>query len=115
MTRPGGMRASYVKEIPVVLKLDKLDPRVIPDLSVSVDVELESEKQVAMVPLGAVFQDRADSKPFVFVKNGTAWERREVQFGVSSNVVAAVRSGLRPGEVVAMEYPPVETRKEGQS
>lgn len=113
MTRPGGMRAQYVKEIPVVLKLDKLDPRVIPDLSVSVDIEIQSEKQVATVPVGSVFQDRADSKPFVFVKNGTEWERREVQLGITSNVAAAVRSGLRPGEIVATEYPPPETRKEG--
>jgi HlyD family secretion protein len=114
MTRPGGMRAQFVKEIPVVLKLDRLDPRVIPDLSVSVDVEVETEKQVATVPLGSVFQAADGGAPFVFVKNGNAWERREVQLGISSNVATAVRSGLRPGEVVAAEYPPAETRKEGQ-
>jgi multidrug resistance efflux pump len=114
MTRPGGMRAQYVKEIPVVLKLDKLDPRVIPDLTVSVDVEVETEKEATVVRLGSVFQDDSTGKPFVFVRSGSAWERREVQLGLTSNVVAAVRSGVRPGEVVALEHPPMDARKQGQ-
>ena len=116
MTRPGGMRAAFVKEIPVILKMDKLDPRVIPDLSVSVDVEVESETQVAAVaPLATIFQDGASSSPFVYVKSGDGWERREVQLGLTNNLVAAVRSGLRPGEVVAAEVPPAGIRNKGQS
>lgn len=116
MTRPGGMRAAFVKEIPVILKMDKLDPRVIPDLSVSVDVQLESETQVAAVaPLAAIFQDGASQSPFVYVKSGDGWERREVQLGLTNNLVAAVRSGLRPGEVVAAEVPPAGIRNKGQS
>ena len=114
MTRPGGMRAQYVKEIPVVLKLDRLDPRVIPDLTVSVDVDITAEKQASIVPLGSVFREGSGGSPFVFVKSGEGWERREVELGLVNNLVAAVRSGLRPGEVVAAEYPPVEVRKEKQ-
>jgi multidrug resistance efflux pump len=114
MTRPGGMRAAFVKEIPVVLKLDKLDPRVIPDLSVSVDVEQESETQVAAVaPLSTIFRDGDAGSPYVFVKSGEGWERREVQLGLTNNLVVAVRSGLRPGEVVAAEVPPAGNRKQG--
>jgi len=40
IARQGGQRATYVKEIPIKLKLEKTDPRVIPDLSVSADVLL---------------------------------------------------------------------------
>ena len=109
------MRAAFVKEIPVILKLDKLDPRVIPDLSVSVDVELDSEKQVATVaPLSAIFRDGDAGSPYVFVKSGEGWERREVQLGLTNNLVVAVRSGLRPGEVVAAEVPPAGNQKPGQ-
>ena len=57
MTRPGGLRGSFVKEIPVVLKLDKIDPRVIPDLSVSCDVVIEQEEETTVAPLSAVFKD----------------------------------------------------------
>ena len=59
MTRPGGMRASFVKDIPVILKIDQMDPRIIPDLSVSVDVVVESEQQATLAPLSAVFRDSA--------------------------------------------------------
>ncbi|HYO82757.1 MAG TPA: HlyD family efflux transporter periplasmic adaptor subunit, partial [Bryobacteraceae bacterium] len=108
MTKQGGARAQYVKEIPVVLKLDKMDPRVIPDLSVSIDVEIESEQQAAAVaPLAAVFREGAAGAPVVYVKNGEGWERRPVRLGLSNNLTVAIRSGLRPGEVVALEQPPV--------
>jgi hypothetical protein len=110
------MRAAYVRDIPVILKIDKMDSRVIPDLSVSVDVELETEVQAAAVaPLESIFRDTATQQPYVFVKNGDGWERRNVELGLVNNLVAAVRSGLRPGEIVAAEYPPVSNRKQGQS
>jgi hypothetical protein len=115
MTRPGGMRAAFVKDIPVVLRLDKLDTRVIPDLSVSVDIELATETQAAAVaPLGSVFRDGAGERPFVFVKKADGWERREVDLGLSNNLVVAVRSGLQPGEVIAAEYPPLNIQSKGQ-
>ena len=56
MTRAGGMRASYVKDIPVILKIDEMDSRIIPDLSVSIDVVLNSEEQATIAPLAAVFK-----------------------------------------------------------
>jgi hypothetical protein len=115
MTRPGMMRASFVRDIPVVLKIEKMDSRVIPDLSVSVDVELERESQVAVAPLESVFRDQSTRQPYVFVKSEDGWERRDVQLGLVNNLVAAVRSGLRPGEIVAAEVPPVSNRKQGQS
>ena len=59
MTKSGGFRGSFIKEVPVRLKLEKLDPRVIPDLTVSADVILESsaDEQAVIVPLQAVFRD----------------------------------------------------------
>jgi HlyD family secretion protein len=41
MTQPGRARAEYVREVPVMVKIDRMDPRVIPDLSVSVDVLID--------------------------------------------------------------------------
>jgi hypothetical protein len=55
-----------------------------------------------------VFRE-GDSKPFVFVREGTAeqpvWRRREVELGLASYITAAVRSGLKAGEIVALERP----------
>jgi len=110
MPRSGGFRGTYVKEVPLVLKLDKLDPRVIPDLSVSADVVLEREEQATVAPLEAVFRDGAQGAPFAFLRGPRGWERREVELGMANNVAVAVRSGLRPGEVVAAERPPVQAK-----
>lgn len=109
MTKPGGQRASFFKEVPVYLKLDKIDPRVIPDLSVSADLILESEADTSVVPRGAVFGDDGGSTaPFVYVRNAGGFEKREIQIGLRSHVQAAVRRGLQPGDAVALELPPGE-------
>jgi HlyD family secretion protein len=114
MTRPGGQRFSFVKEIPVVLKLDEIDPRVIPDLSVSCDVIIEQEEEAVTAPLSAVFKDDTSpaSASHVYVQNGSTWEKRQVELGIGNNITVSIRSGLQPGEVVATELPPLEIKKE---
>jgi multidrug resistance efflux pump len=105
----GGRNASAnVKEIPLSLRLLKVEPRVIPDLSVSADIVLGSEAQSVLVPRQAVFQDGADGKPFVYVQQASGWERRDVELGTASFISVAVRSGLKPGEVVACDREAVE-------
>lgn len=118
ITKAGGSRASFKKDVPVKLRLDKLDPRVIPDLSVSADVVLEEESSATVVPFEAVMLDSsvagADPKPFVLVRAATGgWERRDVQLGIVSNTHAAIRGGLKPGEVVALEPPPAPNPDSG--
>jgi len=106
ITRPGGQRASYVKEVPVFLKLEKLDPRVIPDLSVSVDVVLEAQPDQLIAPRESIFQDLPGGKPYVFVRTANGFEKREVELGLSSHIKAAVVKGLKAGEAIAVERPP---------
>jgi multidrug efflux pump subunit AcrA (membrane-fusion protein) len=91
------------------LKLEKLDSRVIPDLSVSVDVQLESEQNATLVPLGGLFQ--GENGPFVFVRAGKDWQRRPVEVGPANHLSAAIRSGVRPGEVIAAEWPASESKR----
>lgn len=105
ITKSGGFRASFLKEVPVRLKLDRMDPRVIPDLSVSADVVLESDPTSIIVPRESVFRDNADSKPYVFVRESGAWQRRELELGLGNHVTVAVRSGLKAGDVIAQSRP----------
>jgi HlyD family secretion protein len=105
-------RSGFVSEVPIGLKIDKMDPRVIPDLSVGVDVILDTERDATLVPLESIFSDEgAGQAPFVFVKNAGGWERRPVSLGVADNIEVVVRSGLRPGEVIAAEWPAGERRR----
>jgi multidrug resistance efflux pump len=103
--KSGGMRANYVREIPVRLRLDKMDPRIIPDLSASVDVILDNQEQPAVAPLAAVFTDNESGKPYVFVREGNAWRRRDIELGLSNFLVTSVK-GLPAGAVVALDPPP---------
>ena len=106
VTKPGGFRASFVREVPVRLKLDAMDPRVIPDLSVSADVVLEAEaSKTAIVPAASVWSEGSLGKTYVLVQQSSGWERRPVGLGVQNAVSAAVKSGLRQGEVVALDRP----------
>jgi multidrug resistance efflux pump len=107
--KTGGQRPDWVKEIPVRLKLDKLDTRVIPDLSVSVDVEIASEQNATLVPLGGLFHE--DRGSFVFLRTSRGWERRPVEVGAANHLVAAIRSGVEPGDVIAAEWPLNEPKR----
>ncbi|MCU0247734.1 MAG: HlyD family efflux transporter periplasmic adaptor subunit [Bryobacter sp.] len=120
VTRTGGMRASYVKDIPVRLKLDRMDSRVIPDLSVGIDVILEQEPaSSAVVSLAGVFFENplpgGEPPAVVYVKSGNRWEKRTVELGLRNYTMVAVRSGLRQGDVVALEPPPAAGPQAGKS
>ncbi len=102
--KSGGMRANFVRDIPVKLKIDRMDPRIIPDLSCSVDVVMEQSEDSTLAPLSAVFRDESTGKPFVYVKNGEAWIRREIEMGLGNYLVVSVK-GLRKGDTIALDEP----------
>jgi multidrug resistance efflux pump len=104
-------RPDWVKEMPVSIKLDQMDPRVIPDLSVSVDVILETDEAAVVLPREAVMADASETYVLVRASNG-AWIRRKVETGLVNNVEVAVKSGVDAGEVVALETPAVTTPAE---
>ena len=103
-------RPDWIKEMAVVLKLDRIDPRVIPDLSVSVDVILDSTENATMVPREAVhFTPAGENRPaeaYVWVRNGEIWDRRKVVVGVVNPTTVSIQSGVQAGETVALETPP---------
>lgn len=111
--KTGGQRANWVKEIPVRFKFDKLDSRVIPDLSVSLDVIVESDEGAVVVPAGSLFRDPA-GKQYVWVRSANGrFERRNVEIGLTSYTHAAIRSGLTESETVALEAPEVKAPPPG--
>jgi Membrane-fusion protein len=100
-----GRRPNFMRQIPIRLKLDKMDPLVVPDLSASADVVLESERQATLAPLASIFQDSPGGKPYVFLRSATGWQKRPVELGLQNSVDAVVKSGLSKGDVVALESP----------
>ena len=42
---------------------------------------------------------------FVFVQDTVGWARRDIEIGLENNLVASIKSGLKPGEIVALDRP----------
>jgi len=103
MSKTSTFRAGYVGEIPILLKVDKMDSRVIPDLTGSADVVLSSVTSSVLIPRAALFEENGGA--FVFVQGPEGWTKKQVQPGVSSFTQVAIESGLQKGDVVALQRP----------
>jgi HlyD family secretion protein len=103
MAKSSTFRAGYVGEIPIRIKIERLDPRLLPDLTGSAEVVLQSETNAVIAPRAAIFDD--DGREVVYVKTADGWVKRTVQLGLESNTAAAVHAGLRKGEMIAYQRP----------
>jgi membrane fusion protein (multidrug efflux system) len=74
------------------------DPRLMPDLSAAVDVDLERLPDSLIVPRDAVMME--NDQPYVRVKNGGSYEKRPVKTGPMSEMDAVIEAGVDVGAVV---------------
>jgi HlyD family secretion protein len=103
MAKASTFRARYVGEIPIRIKLEKTDPRVIPDLTGSAEIILNAERNTMIAPLASVFAE--EGGPYVFVQGPEGWIKKKVELGLPSFTMVAIRSGLQKGDVVALQRP----------
>jgi hypothetical protein len=82
----------------VVFAINGSDPKLLPDLSAAVDVEIERQSNALVVPRDAVFTENGHS--YVRVKNGSGYDKREVKTGAVSDVEEVIVSGVEKGAVV---------------
>jgi multidrug efflux pump subunit AcrA (membrane-fusion protein) len=97
-----GSRSSsyYVRTVPIRLDIAGKDPKLIPDLSASADVIMQSADNQTIIPLSALTEE--NGKTFVQVKGDEGWDSRQVATGLRSETQVAVASGIKPGEVVRL-------------
>ena len=74
------------------------DPRLLPDLSASVDVEIERVPDVLLAPRDAFTTE--NGKTYAWVKSGSIFEKRLVLLGQTNDVDVIVTSGLVAGDMV---------------
>ena len=103
MAKASTFRARYVGEIPIRIKLEKTDSRVIPDLTGSAEIILNAERSTMIAPLASVFAE--EGGPYVFVQGPEGWIKKKVELGLPSYTMVAIRSGLQKGDVVALQRP----------
>ncbi len=81
-----------------------MDPRIIPDLTASAEVFVQSEQNAVVVPRSALFQENGSK--YVFLRNPEgAFTRTPVETGVVGFTDVAIRSGVKKGDVVALQRP----------
>lgn len=103
MAKASTFRARYVGEIPIRIKLEKMDSRVIPDLTGSAEIILNSERSTMIAPLSAVFAEEGGS--YVFVQGPEGWIKKKVELGLPSFTMVSIRSGVQKGDVIALQRP----------
>jgi HlyD family secretion protein len=103
MAKASTFRARYVGEIPVRLKIEKMDPRIIPDLTGSAEIVVGTEKNTLLAPRSAVFAEEAGS--FMFVQGPEGWIKKKVELGLPNFTQVSIHSGVQKGDVVALQRP----------
>jgi multidrug resistance efflux pump len=103
MAKASTFRARYVGEIPIRIKLEKMDSRVIPDLTGSAEIILNSERNTMMAPLSAVFAEEGGA--YMFVQGPEGWIKKKVELGLPSFTMVSIRSGVQKGDVIALQRP----------
>jgi multidrug efflux pump subunit AcrA (membrane-fusion protein) len=101
-----GRRREYLAEVPISIRLDRNDRRLLPNLTVFADVVLDREENLPIVPKEAIFIDDASNQPYTHVRTASGWERRDLELGLDNHVAYAVTAGVAEGEVVACSLPP---------
>jgi multidrug efflux pump subunit AcrA (membrane-fusion protein) len=92
----GGLGDSgKVRAFGAIFSIRGSDPKLMPDLTAAVDVELERLPDVLVVPREAVVMK--DGKSWVWVKGAMGYEKRAVKVGARSDVEVVIDSGLESG------------------
>ncbi len=85
-----------------------------PGLLADVEIIVEKVSNAVYVPNQSIFEK--DGKPVVYVKVKDRFEPRPIQIAKRSETVSVIGSGLKPGEVIALQDPTIspEERKKKQ-
>jgi len=98
----GFRQTNFIRNVPVRIEVIGTDPRLIPDLSASADVLLDSQPEAIQVPRAAIVAE--NGKSFVYVRKGSKFEKRAVELGPRNYTQQVVKSGVSTGEEVALNY-----------
>ncbi|HMD10429.1 MAG TPA: HlyD family efflux transporter periplasmic adaptor subunit [Candidatus Acidoferrum sp.] len=74
------------------------DPRLLPDLSAAMDLDLGTDTNVLVVPYQSIGTELGHS--FVWLKSSSGFEKRTVKIGRRNDLNAVVESGLAEGDVI---------------
>ncbi|MDX2179061.1 MAG: efflux RND transporter periplasmic adaptor subunit [Bryobacteraceae bacterium] len=91
------------KTFPARGTLKKVDPRLRPGMSATAEILIESESASLLIPARASFMNKG--KPSVWVQRGSEFVARPIEVGKRNDSDLVVKSGLKEGDVIALENP----------
>ena len=97
------------KNFPAKAKLHKVDPRLRPGMSATVEVIIEQQANALTIPIKASFE--LNGKPAVFLQKGNRYQRQQIKAGKRNGTDLVVLAGINEGQVVALENPEEAARK----
>ena len=92
------MLTTRVRNFVAIVSIQGSDPKLLPDLSAAVDVELERKDNVIVVPRDAIVRDKDTFTVRMVDEDGT--RTRTVTLGAMNDYEVIVASGLEPGVMV---------------
>ena len=79
------------------------DPKLLPDLSAALDLDLGSLENALVVPCQSLEFDSGN--PFIWVEGSGSFEKRAVKTGPRNDTEVVVLSGLREGDIIRLTPP----------
>jgi len=93
-----GQFSEVVRSFTARFSIQGTDPRLLPDLSAALDLDLGSQKDALVVPWQSVGGEADHS--FVWLKTTVGFEKRTVQTGPRNDLDVVVNSGLSEGDII---------------
>jgi multidrug efflux pump subunit AcrA (membrane-fusion protein) len=93
-----GQFAEAVRSFTARFSVQGTDPRLLPDLSAALDLDLGTHDKVLVVPWQSIGVEGDHS--FVWLKTTVGFEKRSVQTGSRNDLEAIVKSGLSEGDII---------------
>jgi cobalt-zinc-cadmium efflux system membrane fusion protein len=89
------------RTVPARVEVANADGRLKPEMFATVAIQSGRHSKALVLPESAV--TLLQGLPTVFVEEGAGFEARPVELGERANGAVAVKSGIKPGELVAVE------------
>jgi HlyD family secretion protein/macrolide-specific efflux system membrane fusion protein len=93
-----GQFSEAVRSFTARFSVQGTDPRLLPDLSAALDLDLGTQNKVLVVPRQSIGIEADHS--FVWLKTTVGFEKRSVQTGRRNDLEAVVNSGLSEGDII---------------
>jgi len=93
-----GQFTEVVRTFTASFSVQGTDPRLLPDLSAALDLDLGTQKNVLVVPWQSIGMEAGHS--FVWLKTRVGFEKRRVQTRSRNDLEAVINSGLSEGDMV---------------